>query len=295
MEESTLLFFRNRPRNLGNTPSLLSSMQSLESSFFLIALGRYPHALSTCASAFEMAVKATAIGAGRSTLQTLIARARDNSETISRLSQSRLDQFRDARNRITHSGFGPKDDSEAASLFLEIAFPLLEATYRDFHSYDLLDGLLQDYVELLSVAQVVHRRAKKTLGRDLGYCLNAFGHLVRWAFKDSLSTNWEINALVRADEIGRKFENTERAKEELKRLFGAWWLFDCPLCDHPLSVVGELDESELDSLRIVPKRMACTTCGFVVREKHLFMSEVLLESQVASARNQILKEYGLGR
>ncbi len=294
MEKSTLLFFRSRPQGLASNAALLSSMQSLESSFFLIALRRYPHALSTCASAFEMAIQAAPIGAGKDNrLQTLIAKARHNSAAIARIPQDRLDQFRDARNRIIHRGFGPKDASESTSLYLEIALPLLEASYRDFHSYDVTDALLQEYVELLKVAQEVHRRAKTLQGYDLSYSLNAFGHLIRWRFKENFSTGWEIHALDHADEIGLKFENIEREKERLGRLFGPSWSFDCPLCNQPQSVVAELDETELDTLEVTPKRMACTVCGFVVHELHLFLSEVLLQNQIVNARSQILKEYGL--
>jgi transcription elongation factor Elf1 len=85
----------------------------------------------------------------------------------------------------------------------------------------------------------------------------------------------------------------KKEKEELEQLFGTPWSFDCPLCDDHQSVVCELDEKELNSLKVVPKRMACTACGFVVRKSHPFLSEVLLQNQIAETRGQILKEYGL--
>src|ERR1044071_7888911 len=156
MEDPVLLFFRTKCKEL------LSSMQSLESSFFLIALRRFPHALSTCASAFEMAIQAAAIDTGTDNrLQALIQKARDNSKNIAGFPQDRLDQFRTVRNRIVHRGFRPSDNSEAVSLYLEIGLPLLAATYRDFHSYDLSDGLLQDFVDQLN-----RTRSKEGLGNS---------------------------------------------------------------------------------------------------------------------------------
>lgn len=294
MEESTLLFFRTRPQGSTNKKVLISSMQSLESSFFLVALARYPHALSTCASAIESAIQAGDVGATeRDGLQALIKKARTKSQTIARFPEARLDHFRETRNRITHRGFSPKDDSESTSLYLEVGLPLLEASYRDLHSYELTEGLLPEYVELLDAAREVHRRAKILLGHDLSYCLNAFGHLIRWCFKRNFSTAWEISALVHADEIGQKFEKGGSEKQELERLFAATWSFDCPICDDLQSVVCELDQTELDSLNVVPKRMLCTACGFVVCESQPFLSEVLLQNQVAEVRGRILKEYGL--
>lgn len=289
--ESTLLFHRHPPQSANDNELLLSSMQSLESSFFLLATARYPHALTTCASAIESAIQAGGISAP--TAQKLMRKARAKSQAIARFPEDRLDHFRITRNRITHRGFNPKDDSESTSLYLEIALPLLEASYRDFHSYELKGGLLHEYVELLDVAQEVHRRAKLKQVPDFTYCLNAFRHLIRWCFKRNFSADWEIDSLIHAEEIGVKFENTEREKREIERLYSAWWSFDCPICADFASVVCELDQTELKDGNVVPTRMACTACGFVVSESDPFLSEVLLQNQVAQARVQILKEYGI--
>lgn len=162
MAERSLLFFRT------SFNTLLSSMQSLESSFFLIALRRFPHALSTCASAFEIAIQGAAIDLGKDNrLQALIHTARNNSATIRRFPQDRLDQFRTLRNKIVHRGFTSKDNSAAVSLYLDVGLPLLAATYSDFYSFDLSDGLLQDFVEQLNLAQGVHRKAKSLSNHDL--------------------------------------------------------------------------------------------------------------------------------
>jgi hypothetical protein len=294
MEELTLSFFRKTPAALATNPALLSSLQCLESSFFLIALHRYPHALSTCASAFEMSIEGSKISVGtKDGLRKRIKKAQDNSLQIARMSDSCVDRFCRVRNQITHNGFGSNDNSESVSLYLEIGIPLLAASYGEFHCFDLKDALLQEYAELLDMANRVCIRAKALPVSDLSYCLNPFGHMIRWCFKDNFSTHWEIGALVRADEIGLKFEDIHKEKERLERLFGASWTFNCGICNDVESVVCELDESELDSLKIVPKRMACTACGFAVRETHAFLSEALLQDQIEKSRSDILSEYGL--
>ncbi|HUW37674.1 MAG TPA: hypothetical protein VMV91_10120 [Rhodocyclaceae bacterium] len=293
-QEPTLLFFRHRPDGWKTNASIASSIQSLESSFFLIALGRYPHALLICASAIESAMQASSIGATvNDGLQDLIKKAKRVSQAVQEFGDSLLNEFRVTRNRITHRGFSPEDDSEAASLYLEVGLPFLSLCYRELHSFDLMGGLLTEYVEHIHAAQKVHMLAKGLPNIELSYCLHSFGHLIRWCFKRNFSAGWEIDSLVHAEEVGVKFERTYAEKQELERLFEVPWSFDCPVCGDLDSAVSELDPARLDDRDVIPKRMACTTCGFVVSGPQLFLSQVLLEEQVAKSRSQILKEYGV--
>src|SRR5882672_9161327 len=107
-------FFGALPNSTQNTPSIMSSMQSLETCFCLIALNRFPHALTTCASAIETALKAAVISnkAKKPRFEDLIAAARHNSVGIANLSESDLVSFRRMRNNIVHHGFEPKDHHE---------------------------------------------------------------------------------------------------------------------------------------------------------------------------------------
>jgi hypothetical protein len=202
IQEPTLLFFRHRPDGWATEPSVASSLQSVESSFFLIALRRYPHALSVCASAIESTLQAASIGAKESDgFQKLVKKAKKSSEAVSRFSDESLEHFRDTRNRITHHGFSPRDDSDSVSLYLAVGLPFLSLCYREFHKFDLMDGLLMEYAWHISVAQKVLALAKATTqDTDISYCLHSFSHLIRLGFKESFSTGWEIDALVRADE-----------------------------------------------------------------------------------------------
>ena len=54
-----------------------------------------------------------------------------------------------------------------------------------------------------------------------------------------------------------------------------------------------MDESELRAGNIVPKRLACTNCGLVVGPEELFLSQALLRDEVATAREAIVRDYGI--
>lgn len=294
IQEPTLLFLRHRPEGWGANSSIASSMQSLESSFFLIALGRYPHALLVCASAIESCLQAADIDAKeRDGFQNLVKKAKRRSPAIESFGEESLDLFRETRNRITHRGFSPQDDSESVGLYLEIGLPFLSLCYREFHAFNLMGGLLVEYVDHINVAQKVCALAKATPSLDISYSLNSFSHLVRWCFKRNFSAGWAVDSLVHSEEVGGKFEHMYAEKQELERLFDVSYSFDCPVCDDIESVVAELDAGALDLKEVKPVRMACSNCGFVVSNSQPHLSQVLLEKQVAGSREKILKEYGV--
>ena len=131
--EPTILFFRRHPKALAESATLASSIQSLETSFFLIALGRFPHALATCATAIETAIQASEAGAkDRDGLQVLVKKAKDKSRLINNYSDEDLLRLRKMRNRITHHGFVPDDYSHTASLFLMLVFHFSRFAIRNF-------------------------------------------------------------------------------------------------------------------------------------------------------------------
>ena len=51
-------FFRDAPKSVSLNEHLVSSMQTFETSLYLLALKRYPHALTACASALESGIQA---------------------------------------------------------------------------------------------------------------------------------------------------------------------------------------------------------------------------------------------
>ena len=228
-------------------------------------------------------------------LLDLVRKAKRSSEAVDRFPSELLDRFRVTRNRITHRGFSPKDDSESASLFLEVGLPFLSLCYGEFHSFDFKDGLLKEYAEQLAVALEVHSRARNTSDLDLSYCLHSFTHLIRWAFKGAFSLDWEIEILIGADERGEKYDRTRREKEKIERLFHAPWSFNCPICYDFDSAIADLDLIALEKNEDLGTvgRMACTNCGFVVNSAQPYLSSILLRRPLQESRDQILAGYGM--
>lgn len=254
---------------------------------------RYPHALTSCASAIESIIKASPSCKTRSRgLNALLEAAQNQVDFIKNAPQLELKHFRDTRNRIIHEGFSLKDNSESTSLMIQVGFPLASACLKDLHSFDLADSLLQEYTEQLSIATKVYQRAYST-SNDLTYCLKGLGHLIRWSLRGNFSAYWAEEALNDAEQSGQKFDIIHPEKGKIERQFGAYWDFDCPVCDNVETAVAELSESGLEAAQIRPVRLACTNCGFTVSKSDLFLAEVLLERQIATASQQILKEYGI--
>ena len=84
-----------------------------------------------------------------------------------------------------------------------------------------------------------------------------------------------------------------KPRQKLKHVFSQSWVFDCPLCGEPEAVVCQLDEGALTSGDIIPGRLACTSCGLVVKKAEMYLSEALLKEDVSNEKQAILKEYGL--
>ena len=93
--------------------------------------------------------------------------------------------------------------------------------------------------------------------------------------------------------MGGKYEINEKEKYDLEGLFDACWSFDCPICEETQAAVCEIEANKLESFEVVPLRMACTCCGFVVGHSQPFLSEILLDRQVEDAKSEILKDYGI--
>jgi hypothetical protein len=272
----------------------VSSLQSIESSFFLIALHRRPHALTTFVAGVESALQGAELDSKKGeSLQNLIRNARPRSPRLRQLPDAEVDTLRLARNRFTHRGFSPRDDSEAVELFVRIAVPLAEAVYFDLHGFQFREALFQEFAQLLSVGTAVCARARSADVVDLSYSLNAFSHLIRWRWQENFSTDWQLKALERAEQIGARFHDIREEKEELEGCFSASCILDCPVCGGIDDAVCELDPETLKSRQLTPLRFACANCGFVVRSSEPFLSEALLVHQLAEHREMILADYGL--
>jgi hypothetical protein len=293
-ERPQLYFFRTMPDLFMSRPPLCSSLQNLESCFFMIALGRFPHALVTCASSVESAMKSVLNVPPEQFMnaEKLFAQAASAYPALRTFDSGALDTFRFTRNRIVHYGFSPRDDEETATLLLKIGLPFLSACYREFFIFDLLNGLVVEFGEQLRIALEVYQRTQDIPDIRYSFCFSAFAHLIRWSVRQSLMADWENDASVRADEIGAKFESCERKKNALERVFGAAWFFDCPICHDIGTFVCELDKDRLDDRAVVLKRVACASCGLIVRNIP-FLPDILVGDQVARKHTEILREFGI--
>jgi hypothetical protein len=271
-------------------------MQSLETSFVLMAAQRYVHAFVICTSAIDGALRAARIGSkDRDDFQTLIRKARNASGASTRLMeipQTEIDGLRENRNRIVHRGFSPKDNSVCVHLFISVALPLLDVCYEDYHAISLHRDLGQDqaFARHLSIAAQVCTRALP-LGVDMTYCIGSFAHLVRWFLKPNFTGDWEDESLIHGEEIGLNWKLKDREKSKIERLFSMPWTFNCPVCEEFESVVCDL---KAENQQLIPTRMACTNCSYVVRDSQPFISDILLREQLTEElQHRILKEYGL--
>jgi hypothetical protein len=294
--EPTFIFFPSFSKLPQNARAVASSMQSFETVLLLIALGRHPHAVITCAGAIESAIKAKSASLGideDASLYNAIEAARQKTPDLAAFPGKLLNNFRKARNNFVHSGFSPMDDGKSVGLLLEVGFPFLDQCYRYLHSFDLVDLLPQPVVDYLRIGASVLQRAKEINSHDWTYSLKSLGHWIRWNLKERFTSNWEMRHLTEADETGGNFEQKLRERKELENNFNPSWVFDCPLCGSIGDAVCELDNDELHSRNIVPTRMACVHCGFVVEEEEPFVTEALLKQEVEPVKNQILREYGI--
>lgn len=297
--EPKFLFYRSVPDDPTKRTVLASSLQGLETSFFLVSLHRYAHALTACASTIESILKhsptceASAKKSGKATtLNDLIPAARGLSSTLSSFPQAELDDFRQARNRIVHKGFSPKDDSESAQLLIRIGFPFAASCLQELHGFNFKDSLIVEYAYHLDIAKRVYERARGLAG-EFTYCFSSFGHYLQWCFRDNFMANWEFDALEDGDLGFTKIKRIDSEKNALERRFNASWdHFTCPICGDVDTTIVELDAGALEEGKVVPLRMGCFNCGFTVRSGQSFLSETLLEAQVIKQRPGILKAFG---
>lgn len=155
--QASFEFFRKLPVGL-ESDGVIASLQAFETALFLIALDRFPHALTSCTFAVEAALRASPRCKGTSKrLSDVIVAARRASPAIEAVPQEDLEQLRKKRNDIVHSGFGPKDKNASADLLLKVGLRFFTCCCREFHSFDLLDGLWPEIAEQILRGAIARR------------------------------------------------------------------------------------------------------------------------------------------
>jgi len=313
-EMPALSFFRETPPDILKHPPLASSLQAFETSLFLVGLSRFPSALVTCGNALESVIKAKLTlpyneGGG---LEPLLHRIRSEFPSLKEFDQKKLDRFRRKRNHVAHYGFSPKDDEECAVLLLETGFPFLKLCYEelfdffldwrdirpestDFDELNLTEmakaGLLPDVARQLRNVWRVYDRAQYIGGIKLKYCFRGFIYYIRDIIKTSALSRSDAEIIFNSEE---KWQADELAKEQIKDFYdNITWEFDCPSCGGPHSLVAELNEDSLELVKIVTERCQCVQCGFNVKKEELYLSQVLLDDQLAQEANAIYEKFGI--
>ena len=290
-QKPPLRYFVRWPEDLSQRPPLLSSLQGVETSFMLIALRRYPHALTTCASAIESVMKA-ALEKGpedRISATELYEEALQKSSLLGRFPSQDLKDFRKKRNAIVHYGFSPDDDEISCDFLLKTGFPALAACYRDLIGFNIWDGLFEDADRHLRVAFDAYATEYKKAGFRAELAFVSFGHLLRWHFNIYLNVPWQSDVLVEARDAGRQFEVVQDEKGRLERAFNHPWELDCPVC-HEEALVCDVD---LDPAGVEALEAVCAHCGLHLPTGPPALAPRLCHEQLAAKNDQILREYGV--
>jgi len=318
-ERPRLDFFDDMPANAGAHPPLVSSLQSLETCFSLVALERYPQALIVCAGAIESTLKAKLECMLRLKLKLgkrehlecwqLVDEAKFQSR---KLANFELGRFLKARNRFIHHGFSPRDDEEAVRLLLETGIPFINECYKEFYDFylDYRDlpqnwpraekeickfAFPQRTADQLRVAFEVYTKAKDSCATSVKYCISTFaqyiGFLLRSAymFSDSEHPDSHFGKIT----VG---VDRERMKEAVLSL---WQVpldtcieFDCPICCGSQTLVARLDEKRLKNKILSVDEAMCVKCGMAIPKGRPFLADTFLKDQLSERKDEILQKFG---
>jgi hypothetical protein len=303
-EQPSFVFFRATPTEMMKRPPLASSLQSFETCLLLIALGRFPSALASCAAAVESVIKAKLGIAPEDQVRMweLIEEVRRVSPSLRLFDKTKLEDFRETRNRVVHYGYTPKDDEVCAAQLLETGFPFLEKCYSELFGFDLMSkpsngrtvGLEPKVREQYRVCREVYRRARELRGISYRYCFDSLAHYVRFVLKDVTMTVTERSLMEVDTERGVRFEHEESAKQRIGRAFkGPTHEFDCPICDGQSTMIAALDEEALRGKRVSVRWCLCVSCEMLVSDGSPYLADELLRVGVA-VETKFLKEFGIG-
>lgn len=122
--EPQLSLFLERPANWKHE-FVASSMQSLETSLYLIGLGRYPHALVNCASAIESVLHSAGVGTEDDGFYQLLKKAKPSIRNLELFDHRAIEEFYDFRNEVVHKVFIPADSDHSIKLLIAVGWPIL--------------------------------------------------------------------------------------------------------------------------------------------------------------------------
>ena len=314
----TLHFFGRTPANLDANPPLASSLQSLETCFFLLAYHRYPHALLACASAVESVIRAKLKRPpdDETPFRTLLEEIRNYSHNLRLFDGKKLTDLRQTRNRIVHYGFSPTDDEKCVRLLMLTGLPFLKRCYEDLFGFylDEVDlrrsrpggseltpeeqgkvGLMWWHAKQLRVAIDVFSKAKEIRGLSVINSVSSFAHHVRYAFRSNALGDAAEEILEDGD---LTFDSEKKQKEEWRKILRQSTIKDecfeffCPICDGCNTLVAQINEDRLDEPIVSFRRGYCVKCGLLIPD-YPYLADALLEPQIRKMTEEILTGYGI--
>jgi len=295
-EEPYLPFFRNRPPDLPENPPLCSSLQSLETAFFLIGLGRYPSALVILGQAIEGAIKAglqiPADIKRKPNFYDLTTQAEQKISVPAAIAGS-LNQFRDARNDFSHYGFSPKDDHRSADEMLRTGLPYLEILYTEFFGFDLQESLLWEIGIQYGISKSVFADANLSGSANECAALRVLGHQIRHTFHPSFISQVEYEILVEARSTFLVHDFMDEKRNEIETAFYPHWFFDCPICGEIRSLGTQLDDAALDNKTISLIRVHCLSCGLNIPPDVPLLADRVCAKEIESETAKIFAELGI--
>jgi hypothetical protein len=315
IEAPTLHFFRATPTDvLANSP-LASSLQSLETTFLLLSLERYPSALVACVSAWESVIKASLKMQPNDgePLAKLLAKVRDSAPSLMLFDREKIELVRKTRNHITHFGFSPYHDQECCRLLIETGLPFLTSLYSALYGFhlhwkdvrhgltDFMQltaqeagnvGLLPDLSDQVGIVNAMYELNRTTEDFDVLLCFKVFNHYLRFMLRDSAASNADNLLAERALSSGLRFEIEHKEKQIISTQADCeTWEFDCPICHSPSSIVAALDESNFRHEKVSLLWGVCVSCSLVMPRRAFHLADLVLRKQLTEQRDLILESY----
>lgn len=286
-------FFRRVPVRVDDD-YVASALQGFETMVLLIALRRFPAALTTLATAIENSLQAALVGAKeKDGLQQLLGKAARECPRLAAWDPSSLQALKDLRNRFVHRGFSAQDDGPAVRSIISTGLPLFFAIFEEMLDFSISDGLLEDYSHHLDIATEVLRKGDRLGTSAEAYCLNALIASVSWSIKDSFQAPWEAHAAHRAHETGLQFELTSRMRRTFEQGVEPFWELTCPICFEFESATVSLDEASLEARAVRALKLTCCNCAFETLPGQELLAEVLVDEPLQVMKETILQEFAI--
>jgi hypothetical protein len=289
-----ILFFKEVPDKLIEQPPLASSLQSFETSLILISQQRYPHAHVSLASAIESAMKSILRIEKDSKIKAwkLYELTKNKFASLNNYEKDVLDDFREKRNEYIHYGFIPGDDEESARQLLSVGFPFFVSCCNSFFQFDIIQSLHPELSFHFNTMIEMYRDSKTSATKQTAFFISV-SHWLNWNNLEQQRSDWEFSSLIKAEELGLKYEKISRCREKLEIKWSNTWDFTCPICGEVETFIGNLDNEKAKMGIVSFDKGYCLNCQFYVSDDIPGFMNRIIATEIKSITPLISKEYGL--